>query len=80
MFIGTSANPGFELHARDAAQDAAQDAAHEAYKSTVELWTLYSIGVAVTMLRTYARVRAVGWKHLRWDDYLIWVGIVCTPV
>ncbi|KAJ5091129.1 hypothetical protein NUU61_005999 [Penicillium alfredii] len=72
MFIGTSANPGFELHARDAAQDAA----HQAYKSTVELWTLYSIGVAVTMLRTYARVRAVGWKHLRWDDYLIWVGII----
>lgn len=58
------------------ARDAASDAAHAAYKATVELWTLYSFGVAVTLLRTYARVRAVGWKNLTADDYLIWTAIV----
>lgn len=62
-----------------AARDAASDAAHAAYKATVELWTLYSFGVAVTLLRTYARVRAVGWRNLRADDYLIWIAIVCSP-
>lgn len=59
-----------------AARDAASDAAHAAYKATVELWTLYSFGVAVTLLRTYARVRAVGWRNLSADDYLIWIAIV----
>lgn len=59
----------FGLEPRDAAADAA-------YKSTVELWTLYSIGVAVTILRTYARSRAGGWRNLRLDDYVIWVAIV----
>ncbi|KAJ5625919.1 hypothetical protein N7510_002228 [Penicillium lagena] len=58
----------FGLQARDAASEAA-------YRTTVELWTLYSIGVAVTILRTYARVRAVGLRNLRLDDYLIWVGV-----
>jgi hypothetical protein len=61
------------LHARDAASDAAKAAA---YQATVELWTLYSFGVAVTLLRTYARVRAVGFRNLKADDYLIWVAIV----
>jgi hypothetical protein len=61
------------LHARDVASDAAK----AAYKATVELWTLYSFGVAVTLLRTYARVRAVGFRNLKADDYLIWVAVVC---
>lgn len=60
------------------ARDAASDAAHAAYKATVELWTLYSFGIAVTLLRTYARIRAVGWRNLKADDYLIWVAIVCS--
>ena len=29
-----------------------------------ELWTLYAVGVLVTILRTYARVAAVGLKNL----------------
>lgn len=62
-----------------AARAASQGAANAAYNATVELWTLYSIGVAVTLLRTYARGRAVGWRHLQADDYLVWVGIVCAP-
>ncbi|KAE8366207.1 hypothetical protein BDV27DRAFT_143825 [Aspergillus caelatus] len=39
--------------------------------AVVELWTLYSFGVAITLLRTYARCRAVGWKQFAADDYLI---------
>jgi hypothetical protein len=63
----------FDLEARASPQDAALKAA---YNTTVELWTLYSFGVAVTLLRTYARGRAVGLRHMKADDYLIWVAIV----
>jgi hypothetical protein len=45
-------------------------------KGTVELWTLYAIGVSFTILRTYARIIAVGFQKLRADDYLIWLAIV----
>jgi hypothetical protein len=41
-----------------------------------ELWTLYAIGVLVTILRTYARVTAVGLKNLRPDDFMVWLAIV----
>ncbi|KAF5863367.1 hypothetical protein ETB97_010247 [Aspergillus alliaceus] len=58
--------------ARDPGQDAAQAAFH---KSAVESWTLYAFGVAATLLRTYSRWSAVGFKHLRADDYLVWVAI-----
>jgi hypothetical protein len=44
---------------------------------TVELWTLYAIGVSITFLRTYARISAVGIRELHVDDYLIWLAIVC---
>ncbi|ODA79349.1 hypothetical protein RJ55_04942 [Drechmeria coniospora] len=53
------------------AQLAAIDAFH---KFTIELWTLFSIALLATLLRTYARVRAVGFKNLKPDDYLAWVG------
>ncbi|CAI7618276.1 unnamed protein product [Penicillium discolor] len=53
-----------------------RDAASEAHKATVELWTLYAIAVAVTILRTYARSKTGGWRNLRLDDYLIWVAII----
>ncbi|KAF4211817.1 hypothetical protein CNMCM5878_002018 [Aspergillus fumigatiaffinis] len=58
--------------------DSAADEAAQAalYKSTVEHWTLYAIGVTVTLLRTYSRVRAVGFRHLQAEDLLVWVGIV----
>ncbi|PYH80289.1 hypothetical protein BO82DRAFT_313273 [Aspergillus uvarum CBS 121591] len=57
------------LEARDAASKAA-------YNTNVQLWTMYAIGVSVTMLRTWAQARVVGWRHLRLDDYLVWVGIL----
>ncbi|KMU74469.1 hypothetical protein CISG_04540 [Coccidioides immitis RMSCC 3703] len=56
---------------------AAQAAAEEAFrKSTIEIWTLFAIGVSATVLRTSARVSAVGFRNLRPDDYLVWVGVI----
>jgi hypothetical protein len=46
---------------------------------TIELWTLYAFGVSFTILRTYARVVAVGVRELRADDYLIWFAVVRIP-
>jgi hypothetical protein len=43
---------------------------------TVETWTLYALGVSITVLRTYARVSTVGYRGLHADDYLIWLAIV----
>ncbi|KAJ3479154.1 hypothetical protein NLG97_g8389 [Lecanicillium saksenae] len=45
-------------------------------KFTVELWTLYAVGLSATILRTYGRTRAVGLRGLRADDYLVWVGVI----
>lgn len=67
-----------DLVARAAPSPAQQAAIAAAiYHFNVELWTLYAFGVAITILRTYARVRSVGWK-LQADDYLAWVAIVRT--
>ncbi|OGM47934.1 hypothetical protein ABOM_002713 [Aspergillus bombycis] len=63
----------FDIVTRGAEEEAAQAAFH---KSTIESWTLYSIGLTATILRTYARGSAVGLRNLRADDYLIWVGIL----
>lgn len=66
-----------------AADLAAANAAQAAFRQlTIEIWTLYSIAMTSTILRTYARIRAVGIKDLRADDYLIWIGVVspiCHP-
>ena len=43
---------------------------------TVETWTLYALGVSITVLRTYARVSTVGYRGLHADDFLIWLAIV----
>lgn len=61
----------------DSAAKAIADAIH---RSAVESWTLYSIGVASTVLRTYARMRGSGFRGLRTEDYLVWIGIVRPPV
>jgi len=45
-----------------------------------EAWVLLGLGFLVTGLRTYARVRAVGWKALQLDDYLAWMGSVRTSL
>ncbi|KAK5989604.1 hypothetical protein PT974_07858 [Cladobotryum mycophilum] len=55
---------------------ASEAAAKAAYKVTVEIWTLYSVAVVVTLVRTFARLRAVGLRNLTADDYLVWVGVL----
>ncbi|KAJ5707490.1 hypothetical protein N7488_007291 [Penicillium malachiteum] len=57
------------IQVRDAASQAA-------YNTEVQLWTMYSIAVAFTLLRTYARISSVGLRNLRLDDYLMWIGIL----
>ncbi|KAL7939384.1 hypothetical protein V8C35DRAFT_326426 [Trichoderma chlorosporum] len=56
---------------------AAQAAAAAAFRQfTAEAFTLLSIAIAFTILRTYARVRFVGWRGLSGDDYLAWLAIL----
>lgn len=69
----SSAADSAALAAAAAAAAAAQAAARA---SAIEMWTLYAIGVIITVLRTYARVKAVGFKNLRADDYLAWAAAV----
>ncbi|TIC96846.1 hypothetical protein CH35J_007563 [Colletotrichum higginsianum] len=65
----------------DPAAQAAAEATEEAGRqSTIETWTLYGIGVVVTILRTYARANAVGFRDFRADDYLVWVAILFYTV
>ncbi|KAL7781202.1 hypothetical protein V8C43DRAFT_298834 [Trichoderma afarasin] len=56
-----------------AAQAAAAAAFHQ---FTVEAFTLLAVGIAITVLRTFARVRFAGWRGLSGDDYLAWVAIL----
>lgn len=66
--------------ASDPATEAAAAAAQVAFqKFATEAWTLLAIGLVVTLLRTYSRVRSVGFGGLRADDYLVWVGAVGCP-
>ncbi|KAI8951700.1 hypothetical protein F4801DRAFT_544035 [Xylaria longipes] len=67
-----SANDSLDPAAAAAA--AAASAAARAFN--IQLFTLYSIGVLVTVLRTYARVKAVGIRNLHADDVLIWIAIL----
>lgn len=66
--------------ANASAATAAAAAAAAFQRSTIEIWTLFAVGASVTMLRTYARIRAVGIKGLTADDYLVWVGVVRTRI
>lgn len=60
----------------DAAAMAAAQAALREF--TIEAWTLFAIGLMITILRTYARVKAVGFRKLQPDDYLAWLGVVSS--
>ncbi|KJZ74262.1 hypothetical protein HIM_06268 [Hirsutella minnesotensis 3608] len=55
---------------------AAAAAQAEFNKFATEAWTLLAIGLLVTMLRTYARARTVGFKGLQADDYLVWLAAI----
>ncbi|KAI1754199.1 hypothetical protein F4782DRAFT_46502 [Xylaria castorea] len=71
MSVNDSPDP-----ATAAAAAAAASAAAAARASNIELFTLYSIGVLVTILRTYSRIKAVGIRNLRGDDLLIWIAVL----
>ncbi|CAK7226373.1 hypothetical protein SBRCBS47491_006210 [Sporothrix bragantina] len=55
---------------------AAAQAAAALYAFNTEVWTLYAFGVLFTIIRTFARIRTVGFTGLAPDDFLIWVAIV----
>ncbi|KAK1994328.1 hypothetical protein LX36DRAFT_584508 [Colletotrichum falcatum] len=63
-----------------AAQAAAAAAADAGLRFTIEAWKLYGIGVFVTILRTYARFKAVGFRDFRADDYLVWLAVLFYTV
>lgn len=56
-----------------AAQAAAAKAAQE---FNIEAFTLLAIGLLITILRTYSRIVAVGFKRLGVDDFLAWFAAV----
>ncbi|KAL7957718.1 hypothetical protein V8C34DRAFT_285067 [Trichoderma compactum] len=51
-------------------------AAAALHRFTVEAFTLLAVGIAITVLRTFARVRFAGWRGLSGDDYLAWLAIL----
>ncbi|RDL35323.1 uncharacterized protein BP5553_07254 [Venustampulla echinocandica] len=60
-----------------AAQAAMAAAIAAAVRSfNIELWTTYAVGVLMTVLRTFARVKSVGVRDLRADDFIVWLSIV----
>ncbi|KAI1170027.1 hypothetical protein F4777DRAFT_592250 [Nemania sp. FL0916] len=60
-----------------AAAAAAAAAAANAFRQfVVEDFTLFSVGFLVTVTRTVARVKQVGFKGLQGDDYLVWVAML----
>ncbi len=61
-----------------AAAAAAEAAAAAMRQFTIEAWTLLAFGIVVTILRTYARIKAVGVKRLQADDFLVWIGVVSS--
>ncbi|KAI1101147.1 hypothetical protein F4804DRAFT_22452 [Jackrogersella minutella] len=77
--MSSSATPA-DPAAAAAQAAAAQAAAAALHQFTIEAWTLLSIGIVVTILRTYGRVKAVGFKGLQADDYLVWLGAIFYAV
>ncbi|TKW58021.1 hypothetical protein CTA1_739 [Colletotrichum tanaceti] len=63
-----------EAAAAAAAAAAAGAAAMRSFQ--IEAWTLLAVGILITMLRTYSRIRAVGVRGLQADDYLVWIGAI----
>ncbi|KAI1191955.1 hypothetical protein F5B17DRAFT_448370 [Nemania serpens] len=55
----------------------AAKAAANAFQSFVtEDFTLFAVGLVVTITRTFARVKQVGFKGLQGDDYLVWLAML----
>ncbi|KAI0871342.1 hypothetical protein GGS24DRAFT_471824 [Hypoxylon argillaceum] len=59
-----------------AAAAAAKSAASAFQQFVTEDFTLFSVGLVVTLTRTFARVKQVGFKGLQGDDYLVWIAML----
>lgn len=46
---------------------------------TAEIWALFAVGAAATILRLYSRVSLHGFKDLRADDFLASLAVVSMP-
>ncbi|KEY69046.1 hypothetical protein S7711_03344 [Stachybotrys chartarum IBT 7711] len=46
----------------------------------VEAFTLLALALAITGLRTFARIRSIGWKNLWVDDYLVVLAMIFYSV
>ena len=55
--------------------DVVQEAA-QARSFTHDGFIFLGIGVAITILRTYARWDQAGFKRFQADDYLVWLALV----
>ncbi|KAI0205200.1 hypothetical protein F4808DRAFT_473276 [Astrocystis sublimbata] len=56
---------------------AAASAAAAAFQQFVtEDFTLFAVGILITVTRTFARIKQVGIKGLQGDDYLVWVAMI----
>ena len=44
---------------------------------TVEIWTLYSLGVTIFILRFFARWKVVGFRQMQADDAMAVLCLVC---
>ncbi|KAI1817239.1 hypothetical protein GGS20DRAFT_582747 [Poronia punctata] len=56
---------------------AAAKAAADAQRQFItEDFTLFAVGLIVTITRTYARLKQVGFKGLQGDDYLVWLAML----
>jgi hypothetical protein len=75
-------SPTFGAAASDRPEQPDLDALRAEYAAyarvaIVILWSFYAVGIFITVLRTYARVKAVGgWKRFEADDYLVWLAVV----
>ncbi|KAI1125987.1 hypothetical protein F5Y10DRAFT_245851 [Nemania abortiva] len=59
-----------------AAEAAAKSAASAFQEFVTEDFTLFAVGLVVTITRTFARVKQVGFKGLQGDDYLVWLAML----
>lgn len=46
---------------------------------TAEIWALFAVGAAATILRLYSRVSLHGFRDLRADDFLASLAVVSMP-
>ncbi|KAH6687187.1 hypothetical protein F5X68DRAFT_134025 [Plectosphaerella plurivora] len=56
--------------------DPAAEAAAKAEVFYREVWALLGVAVLIIALRTYGRIRSVGFANFQLDDYLVWLALL----